>query len=277
MATDARPGIYDIPVGPPRRRFGDWLRSVFEPDPPPPPPAPPQLACRQEAVEPLFAVAQGDAYDFEVYITLQWRVAAYLPEGLEYRTSRLAARARRTVLSAILPVARDHAPHRARELETALNRQLAGRTWQLVEDEIAFVFSATVRVVPDQLVRERLRPYWQDRIEMECRHELGLQRAELVNRLTQAWSEVFARMDHDPRTMHAARLSEAEFAQVFREFVTERGQSAHRLAELLETALRQHADIGMPPSEFTAAWDEALKAFRRQHADPPNDGGDVRP
>ena len=69
----------------------------------------------------------------------------------------------------------------------------------------------------------------------------------------------------DPRAAFAARLSEQEFARVFGDFVGTRRKAVEELLDLLKVAVKGHTDVGLGPSEFTTAWDEAIKAFQRQY------------
>ncbi len=255
-------------VGPPRRPF-DWLRSLFDPPYEKVPLSPladtGEVSCRFETTEAIHVVADGDAFEFQVFPTFVWRAAGCTREELEADAGLLMPRARRTARSFVGPLARRCPPHQARALEAEANEQLADKSWRVEYEDRSFTFGMTVRVVPDEQVRERLRPYWEERIKMECDHELGLRRAQLVDELTRNWSAILDKLEQDPRTMHAARLSEQQFAEVFGEFVTERKEVVRDLLLLLRSAVKGHGDLGLGPSEYTRAWDEALKVFQRQH------------
>jgi hypothetical protein len=259
------------------RRLRDRFRRLFSPyDELPLPPLPDnpaaEVSFRQEPRDPVLAMGAGDAFDFEVYPTFVWHARLPAVEDLEVRAGAFRARALRTVENFVRPIARTHPPHRACALESDINAQADGKRWRFDSDGTALRLAFTVRIVPEERVREQLRPFQEQRIRMDCEHELGIQRARQVEELTRHWSAILDKLDQDPRTMHAAMLSEADFAHVFGDFVKGRQQGLRDLLDLLRVAVKGHGDIGLGPSEFTRAWDEALKAFQRQHGLHPPDG-----
>jgi hypothetical protein len=127
-------------------------------------------------------------------------------------------------------------------------------------------------VEPDEAVREQLRPYWAERIKAECDHELGLQRARQAEQLTRRWSAVIEQLSSDPRATYAAKLSEQEFAEAFRLFVEQQEKVVHDLVGLLRAAVNGHADAKLSPSDYTRAWDAAIRAFERQYGLEPTGG-----
>jgi hypothetical protein len=223
-------------------------------------------SCRQEPAEPLLLLAEGDAFYFKVFLAYEWRGYAENREELLAYARDLHSRARRTAANWIRPIARRHLPHHARELEAEINRWATEKRTKLVEGDRTFTVTVTARVEPDDAVVEQLRPYWADRIKAECEHELGVQRARQAQELTRLWSEVFDQLATDPRAAHAAKLLEhPAFAEVFGSFVGERKQAVQDIVSLLRAAVQGHDDAKLGPSEFTRAWDAALKAFQRQH------------
>ena len=226
---------------------------------------------RDSRSEPLHLLAEGDAFSFRVYVTYDWRGHAVSREELQGYAELLGARARKIATLRLRPIARDFPPHRARQLEERINKE-TGDNWQrLTDGERQFWFAMTVRAEPDEEVVAHMRPYWAERIKVECDHELGLQRARQADKLTRIWSDIFERLESDPRATHAAKLTEEEFARVFGDFVGTRRQAVQDLLELLRTAVKGHQDVGLGPSEFTSAWDEAIKAFQKQHGLKPTD------
>jgi hypothetical protein len=262
---------FEAAYAPRPRRFREWLRSVFAPNyeelpiPPHRDPSHPELTCRHEPKDPVRALGEGDAFEFEVYPTLFWRGTAGSVEELDARAAELRPRAMRTVRNFVLPIARDHAPHRARKLEAEINQRVEAKSWRFDHSGDVFHLSFSVRIVPEEQIREQLRPYQERRIRMECEHALGIQRAKQVDELTRHWSKILDKLDQDPRTIHAAKLSEADFAAVFGDFVKGRQEGLHDLLGLLRMAVKTHGDVGLGPSEYTRAWDRALRAFQRQH------------
>jgi hypothetical protein len=254
----------------PPQRLRDRFRRMFAaydelPLPPLPDDPLAEVSFRQEPRDPVLALGAGDAFDFEVYPTFGWQARVPTVDDLEIRAAAFRTRALRTVENFVRPIARNHPPHRACALESDVNEQADGKRWRFDSDGTALRLTFTVRIVPEERVREQLRPYQEKRIRMDCEHELGIQRARQVEELTRHWSAILDTLDQDPRTMHAAMLSEEDFAHVFGDFVKGRQQGLRDLLDLLRVAVKGHSDIGLGPSEYTRAWDEALKAFQRQH------------
>ncbi|WP_127503246.1 hypothetical protein [Actinoplanes solisilvae] len=167
-------------------------------------------------------------------------------------------------------MARSVAPHRAPRLEDEINK--TADVWKRLRDlDRDFWFAVSVRVEPDEAVVEQMRPYWAERIKAECDHELGLQRARYAEELTTRWSGIFDQLAQDPRASFAAQLSEEEFARVFGNFVGSRRKAVHDLLDLLSSAVRGHGEAGLGPSEYTKAWDQAIKAFQKQYGLRPDD------
>lgn len=250
-------------------RIRHWWREFSRPITPKPMvnvPAPPPLAelvLRREAPEPVLVAAQGDAFDFHVHpaYTFTGRGASY--GDFRQRVEGHLRWAGGIVRDQAANLARQHEPHRSHEFERALNTHLTGQVWPRTGD--APRFTVQVRVLPDPRVRDRLRPYWEERIRLECEHELATLRTRHAEDLTGRWREVLSRLEDDPVTRHAARLTEKQFAQVFGEYADERRRVPMELAELLRDALKGHHDLGLGPSEYTEAWDAAILAHQRQY------------
>ncbi|MGC5662671.1 hypothetical protein ACN261_20070 [Micromonospora sp. WMMD723] len=255
-----------VPV--PQRRH--WWQSLFGtpappvPTPPPlPAPAPVTVSFRQDAPHPLLVPAKGDAFDFRVHPVYVWTGRRMTFEELKYRAERYLDWAGGIVRERIIDVSREFEPHRSHDLERVLNDRLAGQRWPA--NESLPQFTAHVRVSPDERVRDRLRPYWEERIRLECEHELQKIRARHVDDLTRRWCAVLQALEADPVTMHAARLTGEQFAEVFRRYVDERRATVPELVTLLREAVRGHHDLNLGPSEYTEAWDVALRTYEREH------------
>lgn len=246
-----------------RRR---WWHAIFPPPEPTfitPPPPPITVSLRQEVPQPVLVPAKGDAFDFRLHAVYTWVGQNMTNEELRFRAERYLPWAGGIVREEVLALARQHEPHRSHELEQAANRHLSGQRWP--RHGSLPHFTVQVRVSPDERVRERLRPYWADRIKLECDHELEKIRANQADELTRRWCAVLENLQDDPVTAHAARLTGAQFAEVFRRYVAERRETVPELVELLREAVRGHNDLGMGPSEYTQAWDAALRTYERQH------------
>ncbi|RGC66031.1 hypothetical protein C5N14_26040 [Micromonospora sp. MW-13] len=245
-----------------------WWHTLFPPVEPalvasPPPLTPPTVSFRQDVPQPILVPAKGDAFDFRLHVVYLWRAQHMTFEELRFRAERYLGWAGGIVRERAVDLAREHEPHRSHELERALNNRLVGQRWP--RDESLPHFGVQVRVSPDERVRERLRPYWEERIKLECDHELQKIRARQADDLTRRWCAVLQALEDDPVTAHAARLTGEQFAEVFRRYVEERRGTVPELVTLLREAVRGHNDLGLGPSEYTQAWDAALRSYERQH------------
>ena len=224
-----------------------------------------ERTCRFEPAEPLRLLAGGDAYAFKIFPTYEWRGRAAGREDLEDRVQPFMGRARRTVVHVLRPIARSFHPHKARDLEAAVNKRTDDEWRRFSEAGRDYWYTFSIRAEPDDAVQEQLRPYWEARIKAECEHELSLQRARQADRLTREWSTVFDSLEQDPRAADAAKLSGEEFAAVFGSFVGNRRQAVRDLLSLLRDAVNGHSEAKLGPSEYTEAWDRALRAFQKQY------------
>ncbi|SCL29515.1 hypothetical protein [Micromonospora inyonensis] len=250
-------------------RFSRWWRDsthttapeVLITAPAPPPLA--NLVLRREAPEPLRVPAMGDAFDFHVHPAYTWTGKGGSFSEFRERIDGYLGWAGHLVRDQSADLARRREPHRSHQLEQDLNAHFAGKSWPRTGEGPRF--TVQVRVLPDQRIRERLRPYWEERISLECAHELATLRTRQAEELTSRWREVLCNLHDDPVTRHAARLTEKQFAQVFGEYAEERRRVPMELADLLRDALKGHHDLGLGPSEYTEAWDAAIRAHQRQY------------
>ncbi|WBB89786.1 hypothetical protein [Verrucosispora sp. WMMC514] len=245
-----------------RRR---WWQTVFSPASdltPPAPVTPPRITFRQDVPQPLLVPAKGDAFDFNVHVVYFWTATNMSFDELRMRAEALLPWAGGIVRERSIDLAREHEPHRAHDLERALNNLLTGQRWP--QEAHLPQFTVRLRVSPDERVRERLRPYWEQRIKLECDHELEKIRARQADDLTRRWAAVLQSLQDDPVTAHAARLTGEQFAEVFHRYVEERRDIVPNLVDLLREAVKGHGDLGLGPSEYTQAWDVALRTYERQ-------------
>ena len=273
MSADTSTTPFDARVQSRPNERRSWWSSFFQPETEPVRGWGPENehSCRLEPPDPVRLLADGDAFSFRIFLVFNWRGYAENREELRGCAEQLLPRARRIVTQRLRPTARAVAPHRASVLETEINKQMEDG-WITVRDgDRHFWFAVTARVEPDEAVVEQMRPYWAERIKAECDHELGLQRARFAEELTTRWSGVFDQLARDPRASFAARLSEEDFARVFGEFVGSNRKAVHDLLDMLRGAVRGHGEAGLGPSEYTTAWEQAIKAFQKQYGLRPDD------
>lgn len=245
------------------RAFGPPEPSVV---PLPPMPAPkPVLAVlsqRRDLPELILVPSRGDAFDFQVQAALTWTAHQMSQPEFALRVDKRVPWAAAIVREEAARAAREYLPHQAHHLEVALNHRFAELTPRDPDDMPRF--SARVWVRPDDRVRDRLRPYWEERIRLECEHELNKLRAAQADELTRRWRDVFDGLERELVSPHAAQLAGERFAKVFGEFVKERRRVVPDLVTLLEQAVKGN-ELVMGPLEYTEAWDLALQTYRRQH------------
>ncbi|GIJ79347.1 hypothetical protein SAMN05443287_101915 [Micromonospora phaseoli] len=261
--TTQSPGNPHLRTSVPRQEERRWWHSVFPPAPAPPVAAPVRVTFRQDVPQPLLVPAKGDAFDFSLHTVYLWTAPNMSFEDLRLRAEALLPWAGGIVRERAVDLAREHEPHRAYDLERALNNLLMHQRWP--QDANLPQFGVHLRVRPDERVRERLRPYWEERIKLECDHELHKIRARQADDLTRQWGAVLRSLEDDPVTAHAARLAGERFAEIFHRYVEERRESVPDLVNLLREAVKGHGDLGLGPSEYTQAWDVALRTYERQH------------
>ncbi|TCB95364.1 hypothetical protein E0H26_20710 [Micromonospora zingiberis] len=212
--------------------------------------------------QPLLVPAKGDAFDFNLHAVYLWTATNMTFDELRLRAEALLPWAAGIVRERAVDLAREHEPHRAHDLEQALNNLLMHQRWP--QEAHLPQFTVRLRVSLDERVRERLRPYWEQRIKLECDHELEKIRTRQADDLTRRWAAVLQNLQDEPVTAHAARLTGEQFAEVFHHYVAERRAIVPGLVELLREAVKGHNDLGLGPSEYTQAWDAALRAYERQ-------------
>ncbi|HEY3010319.1 MAG TPA: hypothetical protein VGJ63_19965 [Micromonosporaceae bacterium] len=263
--------------GDPTTQQPSWLRRVFrgeeEPDVlPPPPPPPGELTVRRRGPQPIAAPAMGDAFSFHVYADYAWQSTGLYQDELRVSIERHTPEVHNGLRELVVNAAREFPPHHVPQLQARLDEALASRLWRFDRDVRTLACKAQVRVAPDDRVRQRLQPYWEKVIEMECEHELGMRRAELVEKLTKRWSEVLEELRDKPLTPHAARLAEEQFAAVFERLITERHDALQEVIQILQDASRDHRDSGLGQNEIVQTYDSVLRAVRRLYdlGDPPS-------
>ncbi|HEY2947355.1 MAG TPA: hypothetical protein VGJ53_02985 [Micromonosporaceae bacterium] len=247
-----------------------WLRRIFrgedvppEPDVlPPPPPPPGELHERRRGPQPIAAPAMGDAFSFQVYADYSWRSTGLYPDELRVSIERHTAEVHNGLRELITNAAREFPPHHVSKLQARLDEALTSRVWRFDRDVRALSCRAQVRVAPDDRVRQRLQPYWEKVIEMECEHQLGMRRAELVEELTKRWSTVLEDLRDKPLTPHAARLTEEQFASVFERLISERHDALQEVIRILQDASRDHREGGLQQTEIVQTYDSLLRAVR---------------
>jgi hypothetical protein len=224
-----------------------------------------RLSRRWDLSSPITVSASGYVFDFHVDGGFTFTSEGLSPESLRAWAQHFAGRARRDLAYHAARIARNHAPHRAREFEAALCRELEARDWPYDQDGVRLTCRMHARVRLDDRVRDCLKPYWEKRMQMECDHENGVRRTELVDRLSQRWLIVLERLRDTPLAGPAARLTEQEFAEVIQQMIRDQKALPDRVAKLLED-LDTHANVESGLDEYQRA--QVVDALARALRDP---------
>ena len=204
------------PVGPSVSwwlRFSAWLgriwrafiRALSPPEPLPsapvsPAPAPPP---------------SGYVFTFRVHATFHWSAEGVYQEQLSSLMDALAPYPIRRLKALAARHARNHAPHRAREMEQELQQVLTdGGPWPFAWRGIMATCRPYVWVELDEQVKEAVRPYWEQLIRLDCEHDVRVRRAEYTERLSRQWTDILTDLLGSPAAAGAAEMTEKELAEV---------------------------------------------------------------
>jgi hypothetical protein len=256
------------------RRAWDALAGGGHPPSPTSTTQPPEQIGNYQEIQrfrPIDAPAKGDVFKFEIKMTIIWHgegiTRAQLKELVATQKSQIFWKLHRRVTE----TARGFPPHEALELEQELRDQFAQP--QTLDESVLLRWEAKFRVLPEERVREKLRPYWESRIELDSQHALDLRQVELVDKLTRRWSEVLEHLHGKRFTVEAARLAEGEFAKIMKELKDQEKDLFKDLQELLKDAARGHRTLGL--YEYAQTYEKLIEEFGRRYemfTAPPDSG-----
>lgn len=203
--------------------------------------------------------ALGDVFSFEVLPHFRWTSSAMTLDTLRERAAVHQEASLVELTRRAWPLLRGCDPEQPQAAETLVNEQLAGGWWY--DDEKGRITCVpTVRVRIDPALRGHLLPY-----------HVGRLRAEQVAELSEKWLQVVRELEKqgelepvERRLMlpFVAALVDQDFAKVTQALENTRRSGAAMLAEVLDTARKNHEQIGL--FEYANAYDKALGAFCRQ-------------
>lgn len=250
-----------------RRAFQDPGHQMVQPEPslPPRPPAPLRPAALGPAREtrrlkPMAVPAEGDVFNFHVFPWVTWHGDGLTQDQLIEIADRQEGEIRTLLMQEISDVSRTYLPHHALALEQHLNGRFSQP--QSLGYGVMLRWEARVQVLPEGRVQEKLRPYLEQRMEMDSDQYLKLRRAELVDELTQRWSEVLQRLRNQPFTLQAAKLAEQEFAKIIEELGKKESDALEKLRVLLKDASSGHNDLGL--YEYAEVFDKLVKQLEQR-------------
>ncbi|MFU8850804.1 hypothetical protein ACNAW0_07435 [Micromonospora sp. SL1-18] len=194
----------------------------------------------RESYNPFAVAAKGHVFTFTVYPVLTWSAAGLRAEALAWCAGQFRHAAIHRLRRIAADRARDIAPHRAGDLEVALQAALEKQPpWRYERAGMTVECRPEVREVRhDDRVRETLRPHWDRLIELECEYELYLTRARYAEELNRRWVTLLDKMGADPAGDEEAEAIAEELTRARRHMAAEQQAAAQWSAELLRDRRR---------------------------------------
>ncbi|MFJ6168312.1 hypothetical protein ACIQH6_24555 [Micromonospora orduensis] len=245
-----------------------WKAFTGDGGDPPPPRGPGEVFEPPASETPVVVPAQGDVYDFHVFVQLRWDSPSrhFDLDEIEDESAAYQDIARQRTTQAVWRQARSLDPLDPAGAEKLLNETLAGGfCWPKANPDLRC--RPSIRVIIDPRLREQKAPLELRRIEQQ----LAMARDEIVRERTERWLhgfqelEQFQHLGKDERQFlvpFAASLVDADLAKVTGALADERRSRYDELVGVLAQAVRDHERVGL--FEFANAYDKALRAFCRQ-------------
>ena len=211
------------------------LPAPVSPGPPPPPPPPPgRLSGRRKLQNPMVVPASGYIFTFRVHATFIWEADGFYREQLASAMDGHMPFAVRRLKALAAQHARQHPPHRAHELEVALQQSLKDSgPWKFSWQAAPLTCRPYVWVELDDQVRQAVQPYWEQLIKLDCEHDVQMRRAEYAERLSKQWTAILTDLMGSPVADGAAEMTEKDLADVVRKIVAEQRAAAEKLEDLM--------------------------------------------
>jgi len=210
----------------------------------PPPSPPPGAIAYYQRLGSTPVPAWGDVFEFQVHVTLVWTSEGLRAAELKEQAWEHSPRPHQEVARLTADLARQYAPHHARDLETALNARLADVKWQFRPGDATLRCRPEARVRIDDRLREHLEPIWRQMATLETEHEVNQRRHQLVADLTRGWLAVVEEFRRSPAAPTAVRLTEQAMAAAMRQAADGQQETMDWFRDLLETIRTTAADSG---------------------------------
>ncbi|SBT43622.1 hypothetical protein [Micromonospora narathiwatensis] len=194
----------------------------------------------REMAGPITVAAKGHVFTFGVRAVLTWSATGLRTESLTWYARYFLPAVIQRLRRAAADRARDLPPHRAGDLEVALQAAFATEEpWRYTHGGVTVECRPEVWVRHDERVRQALRPYWERMIELECQYELYLKRARYAEELNRRWVTIAKEFVDDPAGGEEAKTISEELARARRHMAAERQAAARWSADLMRDRDRQ--------------------------------------
>ncbi|WP_328478327.1 hypothetical protein [Actinoplanes sp. NBC_00393] len=183
---------------------------------------------------PMVVPADGYIYTFQVYATFIWEAEGLYKDQLSSAMDGHMPFAVRHLKALAAQHARQHAPHRARELEVALQQSLKEKgAWKFSWNGVALSCRPHIWVELDDQVKQAVQPYWEQLIKLDCEHDVQVRRAEYAEKMSKQWTAILTDLMGSPVADGAAEMTEKELFEVVRKIVAEQKAAAEKLEDLM--------------------------------------------
>ncbi|GAA2703541.1 hypothetical protein ACFY2R_19685 [Micromonospora olivasterospora] len=202
-------------------------------------PPPDEIFEHREPSGPISVAAKGHVFTFTVRAVFTWSAAGLGPEALIWYARHFMPAAVQRLRRAAAERARHVAPHRAGQLEAALQAALDEETpWRYDRAGVTVRCRVEVAVRHDDRVRQALRPHWERLIELEHQYEFYLKRARYAEQLSRRWMAILDEMVDDPAGGEEARTVDEELSRARRHMAAEQRAAARWTGDLLRDRRR---------------------------------------
>ncbi|MBY8870368.1 hypothetical protein K7640_00740 [Micromonospora sp. PLK6-60] len=217
--------------------------------PPPPPPAPVTTEHRDGSGQ-IVVPAQGYVFHFTVRVTLTWSAPDIRPDLLGWHVQQFRAETMLRLTRLATREARKLAPHRAGDLEVALQRAIGDQTpWRYRRGDTVITCRPDVWVRLDERVRAALEPYWEQVVRLDAQYDVQLRRAQLAERLNRRWVEILEEMVDGPTCDDVDRETREHLRDAVRQ-MTEDGQAAAEWGRELLAQRQRDREVFWPLLQF---------------------------
>ncbi|MER5335294.1 hypothetical protein [Micromonospora sp. NPDC002717] len=216
------------------RRLVAYLQDEDSfPAPYPPPPRPGRHTEQRDPAGPITVPARGYVFCFHVRATFTWSSEGLRPEALSWYAQYFMPQAIEQLTRLAAERAREFSPHRAGDMEVALQRALAEQTpWRYERGDVVVTCQPGAWVRLDQRVKQALQPHWERHIALASRYDEHLRRAQYAERLSRRWVSIL-REHIDGASADGAATGNEEHADALQHMLDLQEAAAEWIEDLL--------------------------------------------